>query len=101
VDITPYVGPAFRLLRERHSLSQEELALRAGLDRTYVSGIERSRRNPSLKSMQRISAELDTSLDQVFALARELADESEKIPAQKHSACQTLSSQIRQHQHRA
>lgn len=58
------------------------MALRAGLDRTYVSGIERGRRNPSLKSMQRIAAELGTSLEQVFNLARELADESAKIPAQ-------------------
>ena len=77
MDITPYVGPAFRLLRERRELSQEELALRAGLDRTYVSGIERGRRNPSLKSMQRIAAELDAALDEVFALARELAEGNE------------------------
>jgi transcriptional regulator with XRE-family HTH domain len=77
VDITSYVGSAFRLLRERCELSQEELALRAGLDRTYVSGIERGRRNPSLKSMQRIAAELDAALDEVFALARELAEGNE------------------------
>jgi transcriptional regulator with XRE-family HTH domain len=83
VDITPFVGPAFRLLRERHSLSQEQLALNAGLDRTYVSGIERNRRNPSLKSMQRMAAELSVPLDQVFALARELADEDQRLPAQK------------------
>jgi transcriptional regulator with XRE-family HTH domain len=68
VDITPFVGPAFRCLRERAEISQEELAFRAGLDRTYVSGIERGRRNPSLKSMQRVS------LDQVFVLARKLAE---------------------------
>ena len=73
MDITPYVGSAFRQLRERVGISQEELAFRAGLDRTYVSGIERGRRNPSLKSMQRVAAELDISLDQVFNLAHELA----------------------------
>lgn len=66
VDITPFVGPAFRSLRERAKISQEELAFRAGLDRTYVSGIERGRRNPSLNSMQRVAAQLDLSLDQVF-----------------------------------
>jgi len=83
VDITPYVGPAFRLLRERAEVSQEDLAFRAGLDRTYVSGIERSRRNPSLKSMQRLAAELSVSLDQVFILARKLAGQVEGLPAQK------------------
>ena len=75
MDITPYVGLAFRQLRERAEISQEELAFRAGLDRTYVSGIERGRRNPSLKSMQRVAAELSVSLDQVFALARNLAEQ--------------------------
>lgn len=83
MDITPYVGPAFRLLRERCELSQEELALRAGLDRTYVSGIERGRRNPSLKSMQRIAAELDAALDEVFAVARELAEGNEAVSKPK------------------
>jgi transcriptional regulator with XRE-family HTH domain len=74
VDITPYVGPAFRHLRERAEISQEELAFRARLDRTYVSGIERGRRNPSLKSMQRVAAQLDMSLDEVFVVARQLAE---------------------------
>jgi transcriptional regulator with XRE-family HTH domain len=74
VDITPFVGPAFRCLRERAEISQEELAFRAGLDRTYVSGIERGRRNPSLKSMQRVAVVLTVSLDQVFVLARKLAE---------------------------
>lgn len=61
-------------MRERAEISQEELAFRAGLDRTYVSGIERGRRNPSLKSMQRIAAQLEKPLDEVFALARQLAE---------------------------
>ena len=83
VDITHYVGPVFRVLREQHSLSQEQLALSAGLDRTYVSGIERSRRNPSLKSMQRMASELSVSLDEVFSLARELAEQGQDVPAQR------------------
>ena len=73
MDVTPYVGPAFRQLREQFGLSQEALALNAGVDRTYVSGIERGVRNPSLKSMQRLAAELDITLDRVFILARQMA----------------------------
>ena len=73
MDITPYVRPAFRQLREQFGLSQEALALNAGVDRTYVSGIERGVRNPSLKSMQRLAAELDITLDRVFILARQMA----------------------------
>ena len=75
MDITPYVGPAFRHLREQTGLSQEALALNAGIDRTYVSGIERGVRNPSLKSMQRLAAELGITLDRVFVLARQMAQE--------------------------
>ena len=80
MDITPFVGLAFRSLRERAEISQEELAFRAGLDRTYVSGIERGRRNPSMKSMQRVAAELDITLDQVFILARKLAEKEAEAP---------------------
>lgn len=92
MDITPFVGPAFRVLRERAEISQEELAFRAGLDRTYVSGIERGRRNPSLKSMQRVAAELTVSLDQVFILARKLA---EKEPGLKPGKARSTRRQVR------
>lgn len=89
MDITPYVGPAFRQLRERAEISQEELAFRAGLDRTYVSGIERGRRNPSLKSMQRVAAELSVSLDQVFVLARHLAEQGAKSAPERNRSVKT------------
>lgn len=74
MDISSYVGPAVRALREQAGFSQEELADRAELDRTYVSGIERGRRNPSVKSLQRVVAALDTSLDVLFVHARTLAE---------------------------
>ncbi len=41
-------GKRLRRIRVRKGWSQEELAHRAGVDRTYVSGIERGIRNPSL-----------------------------------------------------
>lgn len=75
MDISGYVGAAVRALRERRGFSQEELAHRADLDRTYVSGIERNRRNPSLQSMQRIVVALDVGLDVLFVHARKLAEQ--------------------------
>lgn len=74
MDITGFVGPAIRNLREQASISQEELAGRAELDRTYVSGIERGRRNPSVKSLQRIADALDVGLEVLFIRARQMAD---------------------------
>lgn len=83
MDISDYVGPAIRSLREQAGFSQEELADRAQLDRTYVSGIERGRRNPSVKSLQRVAAALDTSLDTLFIHARKLAEAGPQRGASK------------------
>jgi transcriptional regulator with XRE-family HTH domain len=52
-------GARVRAARLRAGLSQEELAHRAGLDRTYVSGVERGRRNISLANICRVAAALD------------------------------------------
>ena len=48
-------------LRNKSRLSQEELALRAGLDRTYISGCERAVRNPSLLSVEKIAEALNVT----------------------------------------
>ena len=55
-------GRAVRRLRERRGWSQEELADRAGLHRTYVGGIERGERNVSLVNIGRVAQALETSL---------------------------------------
>ena len=73
MDLSPYVGAAFRHFREQAGLSQEQVALAAGLDRTYVSGIERGRRNPSLRSMQRVASVLNIDLADLLLEARRLA----------------------------
>jgi len=46
--------------------TQEVLAERADLDRSYIAGIEVGRRNPSLKSIASIARALGTSLVQLF-----------------------------------
>lgn len=43
------------------ALSQEELALEADIDRTYVSGIERGTRNPSLTMIAKLAERLNTT----------------------------------------
>lgn len=73
MNLAEHFGLAVRKHRELLRLSQEELAERAGLDRTYLSGVERGVRNPTLDVMQRIATALGSDLDVVFATARELA----------------------------
>ena len=56
------LAKAVRLLREKANLSQEDLADRAEIDRTYVSGIERGMRNPSLRVLIRVADGLGVTL---------------------------------------
>lgn len=55
-----------RALRDEVQLSQEELALRADVDRTYVSRIERAIGNPSLLVLCKLSAVLGVNVRQLF-----------------------------------
>lgn len=52
-------GRRLRQLRRARGLSQETLAERAGLDRTYVSSCERGRRNIGLLNIVRLAEALD------------------------------------------
>lgn len=54
-------GACVRAERERIGLSQEELADRAGLHRTYIGGVERGERNPGLLNVLRIARALAVS----------------------------------------
>lgn len=62
-------GVAARARREHLGLSQEDLEDRSGLDRTYISGIERGRRNPTLKVIARLAKALDTKPSKLLAAA--------------------------------
>ncbi len=60
-------GTAVREKRAELGISQEELANRAGLHRTYISDIERGARNPSLESIAKLARALELSLPVLFA----------------------------------
>lgn len=49
------LGIAIRVYRAQLQISQEELAYRAGMHRTYLSGVERGERNPSFRSVVAIA----------------------------------------------
>lgn len=56
------IGCNIRERRGRLSLTQNELAASAGLGRTYLGGIEKGRRNPSLLVLVRLAAVLGVEL---------------------------------------
>ncbi len=55
-----------RLLRAARGWSQEVLAELSGLHRSYISGIERTRRNVSLDNIEKIAHAFELSLNQLF-----------------------------------
>ncbi|HRC73513.1 MAG TPA: helix-turn-helix transcriptional regulator [Candidatus Competibacter sp.] len=59
------IGQAIKCRRNQLGLSQEKLADKCGFDRTYVSMLERGKRNPSLLNLIRIAKGLETSVSQL------------------------------------
>ena len=60
VDIQKKFGERLRELRKQKNLSQEEVALKSGLHRTYVSDVERGSRNVSLRNIEKLAKALGT-----------------------------------------
>lgn len=65
-DILNRFGTNARNLRKSKNLSQENLAEKAGLDPTYISGIERGVRNPSLTAIVQLAKGLGLSPAALF-----------------------------------
>ena len=67
LNIKQRFGKAVRRRRRELDLSQEELAERAELHRTYLSDIERGEGNPSLEIIEKLANALDISVVSLFS----------------------------------
>ncbi|MBY0565699.1 MAG: helix-turn-helix transcriptional regulator [Hyphomonadaceae bacterium] len=67
MDWKALVGANIRKLRVRRKLSQEQLAHDSEIDLTYLGGIERGRRNPSLLVLVRIADQLGVHPSKLLA----------------------------------
>jgi transcriptional regulator with XRE-family HTH domain len=65
-DIEKQFGRRVRDLREAKHISQEELAFKAGMHRTYLGGIERGERNPALKNINALAKALEVDIAELF-----------------------------------
>jgi len=63
------LGQAIRKHRERLELTQEELAEKAEVHRTYLADIERGTRNPSVESIRRVAYALRIPISDLFKTA--------------------------------
>lgn len=73
-NLSRALGGAVRDARTKRAWSQEELSERAGLDRTYVSGLERGVRSPNLRTLERVAEALDVRLSALLVVAESRKD---------------------------
>lgn len=71
-------GKAVRFYRNKLALSQESLADRAQLDRSYMSQIERGIKNATLNSIWRISAALEVAPSDLLSLTEDIGKNGDK-----------------------
>ena len=67
MDVRRRVGLNMKALREAKGWSQEELADQAGIHRTYVSGVERGVRNPTITVLEKLAKALGSHLSELVA----------------------------------
>lgn len=63
------LGAAIRRCRLAKGVSQEELAHRSAIDRSYMSSIERGGQNPGIVSIVRIARAMDLTMTELMAEA--------------------------------
>ncbi len=74
---TALVAWNVRKLRVKHAISQEALAVDAGVDRSYVGRIERGVENPTVETLERLAVALDIPVAELLAIPKA----NEKPPA--------------------
>lgn len=65
LSVQQKLGKRIRDLRKELDYTQEKLGELTGLDRTYISGIERGLRNPSLKNLEKLSKALQVKVSEL------------------------------------
>ena len=66
MDVRQRLAMNMKKLRKERGWSQEVLADEAGLDRTYISGIERKVKNPTVTVVERVAGALDCKLSDLL-----------------------------------
>lgn len=69
-NVRAILAANIRASRESRGLSQEDLAGLADVDRTYVSGIERAVRNPTIEVVAKFAAALNTTTAELLLRKR-------------------------------
>jgi transcriptional regulator with XRE-family HTH domain len=78
------LGQILREAREKAGLSQEQLAFRADLDRTYISHLENDKKSPTVQTLFRICRAMKESPGKVITrLEKRLARQTQSVPKRR------------------
>ncbi|MDM1521722.1 helix-turn-helix transcriptional regulator [Empedobacter sp. 225-1] len=66
MDILETIALNIKKLRKEKGISQETLALKANIDRTYINDVENAKRNISIKMLEKISVALEINIKQLL-----------------------------------
>lgn len=66
MDVRQIFGINMRRIRVAAGLSQDEVAVRMGVEQTYVSGLERGVRNPTLTTLERAAQALNVKVTELL-----------------------------------
>ena len=66
MDVRERIGWNLRRLRKDREITQEDFASDSGIDRGYISGVERGVRNPSVLVLSRIAAAIGVDVAELF-----------------------------------
>lgn len=89
IDVKKTFGETVKKLRNHLGISQEDLAERADLHRTYISDVERGSRNLSLENIERLAHALEVSVATLFA-ARDITQQDKEAKKVWSDACNDI-----------
>ncbi|WP_341281684.1 helix-turn-helix transcriptional regulator [Paenibacillus sp. FSL H8-0537] len=84
-----YIGDNIRTLRKIRGLSQEQLALRADINASYMGQVERGEKSPTVDVLGKIAAALDSPLEQLVHL-----DASQQTSPEDNSYADKIAHQL-------
>lgn len=85
MDVRKLVGGNIRRLRLARGVSQEQLANDSGVDRAYMSALERATRNPGVLVLEKIAKALDAPIAALFEPPQRGASSPKPLPRGRHA----------------
>jgi transcriptional regulator with XRE-family HTH domain len=84
MNVSQRVAWNLRRIRVSQKISQENLAVDAQIDRTYVGRLERGVENPSVRVLEKLARALDIDLTELFVIPPQNATLLKTLPSGRH-----------------